>query len=589
MNNIIQIEISKAKNIMEKILKKDLSDEYLFNCILLNNVFDIDYEDQVDHITDASNDGGIDFIYYDEEESKVVLCQCKYTNKLSADNIIAETSKMFNTVENFKHHNTGMYNVNLKRILQNAIDRLPDENPDNIEYRLYTIANLNIESITKKIENSKVVFPTEALFIYTKDEIEKSIQQKQETIQKVQFEKLHIDKPKNILQYESNESKGIMCNVLSTDIIRLYNLYAGTGLFDLNIRKYIRNTLVDNGIKTTLKGDRSNFWFLNNGITIACSSFDIDGNTIRLENFSIVNGAQTTTLIGAYKGDNTQEFYIPCKIVASKEKHNEVDVFFTKIAEATNSQKPIYARDLKSNTPEMIRLQRLLEKNNVYLEIKRGTTKKHKYDYSLKNDELGQIILSFVGQKPGTARSGKRTIFQVADIYKHIFKVDYDTDLSKQAFLLDLIKLNDDYAQIESKLKNNGKLTDSEMNILKNGKQFIMAFLGICYKFTNNDVNIGDLIQNPRCVEDANMNYGAFISNYKNDNYENLLEYIVKKIIEVITRGYTNAFNDNYVTSVSNFFKTNLRYYDNLLPLFGRELDSPFSNDLKTALKIFNR
>lgn len=46
--------------------------------------------------------------------------------------------------------------------------------------------------------------------------------------------------------------------------------YAGKGLFDLNIRKYIRNTLVDNGIKNTLDKDRQNFWFLNNGIIIAC-------------------------------------------------------------------------------------------------------------------------------------------------------------------------------------------------------------------------------------------------------------------------------------------------------------------------------
>ncbi|MBJ2184859.1 MAG: AIPR family protein [Muribaculaceae bacterium] len=81
--------------------------------------------------------------------------------------------------------------------------------------------------------------------------------------------------------------------------------------------------------------------------------------------------SQTTTLIGKYKGDNSQDFYIPCKIVAAK-SDSRADIFFTKIAEATNSQKPILARDLKSNSPEMVSLYNWLKNKGIYLEIKRG-------------------------------------------------------------------------------------------------------------------------------------------------------------------------------------------------------------------------
>ena len=116
---------------------------------------------------------------------------------------------------------------------------------------------------------------------------------------------------------------------------------------------------------------------MNNGIIIACEYFEIDGDTVKLSKFSIVNGGQTTTLIGNYKGTNTKEFYIPCKIVATKvdpksTKSDSNADFFTKIAEATNSQKPIYARDLKSNAPEMVQLYNWLKNEKVYLEIKRG-------------------------------------------------------------------------------------------------------------------------------------------------------------------------------------------------------------------------
>ena len=39
---------------------------------------------------------------------------------------------------------------------------------------------------------------------------------------------------------------------------------------------------------------------LNNGLTIACNEYKVDGKFIKLYDFSIVNGGQTTNLIGTY-------------------------------------------------------------------------------------------------------------------------------------------------------------------------------------------------------------------------------------------------------------------------------------------------
>ena len=65
-----------------------------------------------------------------------------------------------------------------------------------------------------------------------------------------------MDRARNYLEYESDDLEGIFCNVLSTSIVQLYNKYSGAGLFDLNIRRYIRNKLVDSGITRTLDTDR---------------------------------------------------------------------------------------------------------------------------------------------------------------------------------------------------------------------------------------------------------------------------------------------------------------------------------------------
>ena len=398
MSEIIKSQISIAQSEIQTVTGKSISDDRAFSHVLLKNFFNVDYVDQIDLVTDGTNDGGIDFLYFDEEAAKVILCQAKYTDSLLFDQIIQELGKMYSTLQNFKRANTGVYNERLRKALQNALDQLPEDNSDNIEFSIFSIAYINVESLKRKINNSQCEFPADAITIVNGDEIEKEIQRVQEAIQTVTYEKIKLDRAHNYLEYESDESKGIMCNVLSTSIIQQYNKHAGEGLFDLNIRRYIRNTLVDSGIKKTLESDRSNFWFLNNGIIIACKEFDIDGDTVILSDFSIVNGGQTTTLIGTYKGSNHQEFYLPCKIVSSKNDKNASD-FFTKIAEATNSQKPIYARDLKSNAPEMLRLSRWLEDQGIYLEIKRGYKPTKTLKYQVKNDELGQLILSFVLQR----------------------------------------------------------------------------------------------------------------------------------------------------------------------------------------------
>ncbi|MBO7231085.1 MAG: AIPR family protein [Bacteroidaceae bacterium] len=586
MSEIINSQISVAKTCVQELCGTSITDDRAFSHVLLKNIYGVDYLDQIDLVTDGANDGGIDFLYYDEEENKVVVCQAKYTGALSFEQIITELNKMHSTVQNFKKAHTGSYNDKVKKALQNALDRLPDDCPDNVDFAVFTTAPLDINAAKKKIENSEHSFSTETVSLYSVEDIEKAIQRAQETLKTVSFEKIKLDRARNYLEYESDDLEGIFCNVLSTSIVQLYNKYSGAGLFDLNIRRYIRNKLVDSGITRTLDSDRENFWFLNNGIIIACTDFDVDGDTVRLENFSIVNGGQTTQLIGTYKGTNTKEFYIPCKIVATKDA-TKASHFYTKIAEATNSQKPIYPRDLKSNTPEMLRLGRWLEQEKVYLEIKRGYKPSKKFNYYIKNDELGQLILSFALQQPGTARNGKSKIFE-ASTYDRIFKVNYEKDPDKKGFVLDLIDLDSRYQEIEKKYKLGG-LDPIQTEILKNGKQMIFAIMGICYRLANGEFSEAELLNSPKSAANIPFTYGKFISCYTNDDLEKRLERVIKSIVKILTDSYKMALSNKQVTSVSNYFKSDAKYYSDILQSFAQMLDFMVGDELKQNIVIFKR
>lgn len=590
---MIEIE-SQLQNIRNDLGSYNLSDDKLFSHLILSVFYNQPITDQI--ITDGPNDGGIDFIYYSDEDNKLVLGQSKYTSSLTRNEIVDELNKMYNTVNNFKKSITGGYNENLKRELQNALDQLPDDQSGNIEYNIFTKADIdNIEGLLSSLENSLPEnFPIDSIKIFSLKDITKTIEAFNSKINTVTEDKIKIDRPKNFLKYESDVFEGLMCNVWSSSIKRLYNKHQNNGLFDLNIRRYIPNKSVDKGIKETLDHERDNFWFLNNGIIIACQEFRHDGDMIHLYDFSIVNGGQTTQLIGNYESKNSSDFVIPCKIVAVKDKR-KAPTYFNRIAEATNSQKPILPRDLKSNSREMISLKNLLDNNNIYLDIKRGSKKpkSKKFKSSIKNDELGQLILSFIFQQPGTSRSGKRVIFENENIYGKIYKEQYGKVPEKKQFLLDIIDLNNRYKILEESYKDkedtNHTLSSEQLVILKNGKQTIFALMGLVYRLANEDILKDQILNDPHYAEAIPFEFGSILSNYKEDDLEYKLGQIIYTLINIVTELYQKAYDDGKVTSVSNFMKTDGRYYSDIVKRFMNYLNYADGRNLKENWNIFKR
>lgn len=595
---LIENELRQIKLEVKEILKRDISDEQAFEflseelfCLKERNgynpLFDIEMS-----ITNGPNDGGVDFVYYDEESSKVILGQCKYTKNLKLNDIITELNKMSTTVENFKISNTGIYNEKLRAELQNALDRLPDGDEGNVEYNIYTISDYDETSIMNKIEAEHNTYSKEMVNVYGKDEFITKIKEKVEKLNTIEEEfTINIDQANNYLTYSNSSADGIMVNMSSNSLIKMFNKYKDEGLLDMNIRKYAKNKMVDDGIKRTLDKDRSNFWFFNNGIIIACDDYYVDGNTVKIRGFSIVNGGQTTNRIGNYKGSNHEEFFIPCKIICINNKNKNL---FSKVAETTNSQKPIYPRDLKANSPEMKMLQSWLDKENIYLEIKRGEKKKNK-KYKIKNDELGQLILSFVYQQPGTARSGKKTIFDNNNYYNKLYKQNYEKDINKKKFITDLIKLNQEYIYVEEKLKNDTakyptKLNNEQKIILKNAKYIFISLFGISYFLENGDIDLNDIISDPEIVTTQDFIYGKFINNYRKDDFEEKITALIVQIIYCLEEIYNRQLSTGSITSVSNLFKTDKKYRELIVRHTLQNLNMPYhKGQFDSCIEIFKR
>ena len=161
---------------------------------------------------------------------------------------------------------------------------------------------------------------------------------------------------------------------------------------------------------------------------------------------------------------------IACKII--KNKYESVDErleFIANVAEATNTQKPIKDKDLIANRIEQRLLKRQLADAGIYCQIKRGE-KVNKKLYpaawqNTTNEELGQFLLSFVYQKPGTARGSKASICGNKERYHLLFSKKYNSGL-----LSDLLKIKAFYKLWASRVKKTDDGTDPyKVGLVNNG------------------------------------------------------------------------------------------------------------------------
>lgn len=560
------------------------SDEYLFTLQAVDLFFyhgNIGKIDIKTGFVDGTRDGGIDFIYSDSDT--LYLIQGKSSDSLSLEDIKNIYHKIIETVSNFTERKYNDYSDKLVSAYLNAYDNLNDDK--NIELVLFTNTQLT-ESMRTKLYDyfERDEFSSFNLSIYDSEEIEKLTY----TNEKIEEDsiKISLTEKNNFLSYGEN---GLIVNAKASSIKRLYEKYRQNGLFNYNIREHITQKNVDDAIESTIKKEKDLFWFLNNGITIGCDDFDIDGYKIRLYGFSIINGAQTTTKIGESKIINEDnDFDVVCKIVRSDSSldADKKQQFIFRISEASNSQKPIKPRDLKSNTREQIKLQRDCANNGRYclaVSIKRGVqplnNNKVSKEFRVSNEYIGQLIYSCILQNPGSARSKKDSLFSSPIVYKMIYmrKHDYNT-------LYDLVKLASIYDDYSNMLNNGNHKNDLDwISIVKNGKYVVLATVLYFYK---KKFKIISDYEDEKLHKD-NID-GLLISNYEEDDREKLLHSLFEQIIRQIKRFYEAKKEQLKITSFSNLFKSD-NNYEIILQWIEESFDEEDWEKINNRLKVFSK
>ncbi|MFA7082400.1 MAG: AIPR family protein [Bacteroidales bacterium] len=340
--------------------------------------------------------------------------------------------------------------------------------------------NKKIENLDVSVKNLDVT-----AVIHFGDDVQAVIESNRAPFDWVEEGKVVIDEPNNFLKYEDHS---IVCNISAKSLKALWAAEGNRGLLAMNLRYYIKATNIDTKIEDSIMFDGKDFWYLNNGIIIVCNDYKVVNNEVHLKQFSIVNGGQTSRMIGTTPFD--KDFFISCKIIKNTfETPQEKNVFIAKVAEASNTQKPIKAKDIIANRIEQRNLKTMLAENKVFIEVKRGEKCFHEQYpepwQRTKNNELAQDLYSFVYMEPGPARNSVSSMLSNEEKYSLIFKEhSYSFD-----FLRDVLFLEKAYKEYKNKInkdKDNDGDSAIKKGLVKNGLWYCLATIGYILKLHYN-------------------------------------------------------------------------------------------------------
>ena len=482
---------------------RDKSDEYVFSALCVkahlykNPAYVLDDRDFDEIIVDSKSDGGVDILLTDpnSDNSDLVIAQSKYYAKITSEEVVNAMAKM---AIFYKEMSLGRYNqVNEKvqrRFLTLNSEQGEESKTHFIFYSSAPQSHIRKGNIEKKIRE---LFPDSGSIkisiLFAKD-IEDEIDESESRRPSVERGKITVDAVDNYLSYGDD---AVIVNISAFSIKELYARY-NIQLLAKNLRYHIAGARIDQGIRDSINNDPESFWLKNNGITIVCDDFEIDGKEVKMRNFSIINGGQTTYMLHRNPNiDANHDLYLPCKIIRiAGDTEDERNAFSLAISKAANTQKPIKEIDLRANAPEQIRFYQAMRDVGVFYQTKRGEKVPINYSAKFANTDLlevGKLCLAAVFQMPCASRTKPSILYQ-PQYYYRIFNSNPQqiARISKELLYMDYYFRDSFLKKFD---KDNEELPDAVMRIslAHNARTICVAFAALAARYCKKNITNQDL------------------------------------------------------------------------------------------------
>lgn len=562
-------------------------DEYVFSALCVkanfykNPALMLNERDFEDIIVDGQYDGGVDVLLSDPntEGADLIIGQSKYYESIAYDDVLNAMLKMALFYKDMVRGQFEQVNATVQRRFLTLNSEVGEES--KIHFVFYTSApqsGIRRDRIEKKFrEQFTGVTNIEVSILFASD-IEDEIKESESRRPTVETGKIRLDEADNYLLYGDGAA---IVNVSAYSIKQLYAQH-NTNLLSRNLRYHIAGRDIDKAIADTIINDPDSFWLKNNGITIICDDFNIDGKEVRLRNFSIVNGGQTTYMLHKSSRINSDyDLYLPCKIIRIVgDTEDEKSIFSLSIAKATNSQKAIKPVDLKANSPEQVRFAQAMREVGIFYQTKRGEVVPVQFRASHLNSdlvEIGKLCLAAVFQVPGTSRNKPSALYQ-PKYYDPIF----NGNQSQIARLCKELLYYDHYFRTTFQRtfdrQNSTALNASvRISFAHNARTICVAFAAFAARYRQGNITDQDLAllfstSSSESIADSlyetfhelnHLQYFLTPQVFDNkDTCDAVLSKLFNIVIEAGITSYTFASRYDSTLNATNYLKKDKNYYE---------------------------
>lgn len=358
----------------------------------------VEYDIAAQSITDGYHDLGIDAVYNDTAQKKLILVQSKWRKDGLGSISQEEASTFTEGVARVINFDLTGCNAKLSAKQSEITDALRDMNYQ-IEIVYCHTGNQGMNEYASRALNSLLnqVNEDDSTELLTFTEIK--LQDIYEYLANGQINESIVLNDVLISNWGSVDApfKAYYGTIQVSAVGEWYNQY-GNQLFAKNIRYYKGSTEVNQGIKEVLKTQPEKFFYYNNGIKLLCKKITkklpySTGNNVglfALEGVSLVNGAQTTGVIGAVCLENPElieSAKVFVQMIDLGDAENDQAVQITKLS---NTQNRIDSKDFVALDPQQDRLRMELNLAGIQYLYKSGS----KLDDPVHQISLDEAIVS---------------------------------------------------------------------------------------------------------------------------------------------------------------------------------------------------
>lgn len=428
----------KLNTKLDKNPEKQISKAFLY--LVLKNILDTDGEDDIlDCIYDSGNDYSIDGLYVSDvlnDSFSIKIIQTKYTRVLKKDGSYYDGRGQFPRTDIVKMINSLSLVLDPNKVLVNV--------PIKLKTKIAEIKELLQSGIIPTVDvylaHNGLMWDDEAQFIIKNSNFPdwiNFIHFNHHSIVNLSRTRENINDTLNVtgkaIVEDFDYARVMIAKVQVEEFFKLFQKH-GDKLLEKNVRKYlgVKSNRVNDAIRESLlKESNSDFFFLNNGITMIVSNFTYNAMqekdfAVRLTDIHIINGGQTCKTIEETIQDNPYfDFSKAFVLVRIYMLANEQEKMINEITYATNSQTAINLRDLKANDE----IQKSLIDDVANLVVDEGG--KPEYIYKPKRDNIisrniitiavaAEAIFSIWNEKPHVVKFRKNRLFE-DNYYNDIF------------------------------------------------------------------------------------------------------------------------------------------------------------------------